>query len=544
MSAKDDEELSKFMQGQDSLGSIKLDCEVQSSGITPANATFSDDPDFFPEFKLEILRAQTRLWGNRFTLIERIILYRGSRHPTFVLAVEIRGYENTWRGSNEIRNNDELAHTVAAWQPDSFEYDPVQPDSLESLFEPDYKAAFGNLKNWIICPRAPGEEIIDVDEDRCWLLYARDPEITPIQIMAEVQKEKVEIKRLRCERESDEEGETKAYMLLRSQYRENHIEANELTDRWGLYQHQFSNCLILGLQGYDVDLSSGFLLPVGSIEHITDRMMQEARQFFQERPGAKPADYPLKFQVQGRENDFPFRDIPVRFVAGEVPEEYKTEEDVSQAQMNLLFRLDDVENFEKQYGLYRLSSDDNKASARLALEAKDTAHGAEHKRLAEFEQPVQQAGDASAGTEPHAAKRLLPCKWGTKWADIAITLISDDMVLIRTPEGHGRFTYHKLGFENRTKGDTPIAIWETLKMFCKLGDISGSKFHGYDPKLVKKISLLNKHLQKLFGIKANFTLHFKKAKGYKSEIIFRDETFEQEVTPSGYSRIPAVHSEY
>jgi len=161
--------------------------------------------------------------------------------------------------------------------------------------------------------------------------------------------------------------------------------------------------------------------------------------------------------------------------------------------------------------------------------------------------PMLQTNDFTKGPEPHTTKQLFPCEEGTRWADIAITLISDDTVLIRTPVGRGRFSYHKLGFENQTRGNKAIAIWETLKMFCKLqGDISGSTLQGYDPKLVKKISLLNKHLRNLFGIKANFTLHFKKAKGYKSEILFRDETFQQEVTPSGYpkGRTPAFHSEY
>lgn len=159
---------------------------------------------------------------------------------------------------------------------------------------------------------------------------------------------------------------------------------------------------------------------------------------------------------------------------------------------------------------------------------------------------VKGEADIESVSKPESpSKNVLKLTPGTNWNQISITLLSDEMVRIVTPKGEGRFTYHELGFKNQTKGNQPVAIWNTLKLFCKLGgEISSSKIESYDPKLVKNISLLNKRLQRLFSIKSNFHPHFKKARGYKSEINFSDETSEQMIRPIGHSRKPKFHSEY
>jgi hypothetical protein len=82
--------------------------------------------------------------------------------------------------------------------------------------------------------------------------------------------------------------------------------------------------------------------------------------------------------------------------------------------------------------------------------------------------------DQPSGTpntdHPRFLKPLIfPCPSSTtwEWKQITVTLLPDEIVRIKTPLGEGRFTYHNLGFTNRTKGNNPIAIWETLKLFCK-----------------------------------------------------------------------------
>jgi hypothetical protein len=80
--------------------------------------------------------------------------------------VEIHGYDKM--SKKELGDNGQLAKTVSAWQPDKLEY---------LLNDSSSRTAFGDLASWIIYSRAPGEDIVDVDEERCWLLYEGQAEI-------------------------------------------------------------------------------------------------------------------------------------------------------------------------------------------------------------------------------------------------------------------------------------------------------------------------------------------------------------------------------
>lgn len=119
---------------------------------------------------------------------------------------------------------------------------------------------------------------------------------------------------------------------------------------------------------------------------------------------------------------------------------------------------------------------------------------------------------------------ILPCKPGTKWEDIKITLIKDELVRIITPDGEGLFTYHQLGMADRRKGDQPTMLWGLFKMFAEYrGFISSKHIEHYDPAIPNTTKRLNINLQKVFGINESiYTAHYKKAKGYKTKIFFSD----------------------
>lgn len=129
------------------------------------------------------------------------------------------------------------------------------------------------------------------------------------------------------------------------------------------------------------------------------------------------------------------------------------------------------------------------------------------------------------GQKSQSSAVLIPCKPGTKWRDITITLVADDMVEIVGPEISGRFTFHKLGMDDKRKGDKPKAMWALFKSFAENQGFISRKNFEYDRRLPDNARLLNKHLQSIFGIEGSiYTGHYKKEKGYRTKIKFRDRT--------------------
>ncbi|MGD9227892.1 MAG: hypothetical protein PVF26_15410 [Desulfobacterales bacterium] len=111
--------------------------------------------------------------------------------------------------------------------------------------------------------------------------------------------------------------------------------------------------------------------------------------------------------------------------------------------------------------------------------------------------------------------KLLPCAPGTKWKDIKITLIDNETVRIKTPEGEGLFTYHKLNLDDSRIGNKPSMLWELLKILAKNYGLISSRNIAYDTKLSDTARRLIKHLSQLFGIPDSIYLgHYKKYKGY------------------------------
>jgi hypothetical protein len=122
-----------------------------------------------------------------------------------------------------------------------------------------------------------------------------------------------------------------------------------------------------------------------------------------------------------------------------------------------------------------------------------------------------------------------PCKPGTEWKDVKITLIDNNTVRIKTPQGNGLFTYHNLEMADKRLGDKPIKVWSTLKLFATNQGIIPPKNHDYRKSLIKalpgKAKHLNSHLKKLFGIEESiFKYHYKTHKRYETRIFFSDQT--------------------
>ena len=122
-------------------------------------------------------------------------------------------------------------------------------------------------------------------------------------------------------------------------------------------------------------------------------------------------------------------------------------------------------------------------------------------------------------------KNILACDPDTEWKDIKITLIDEGAVRIKTPKGEGRFTYSELGMSDKRSGNKPTMLWGLLKIFAKNHGIVESQNVKFDRKLPDTANRLNKHMQSLFVINDTiFEGHYKKIKGYKTKIIFSDQT--------------------
>jgi hypothetical protein len=120
---------------------------------------------------------------------------------------------------------------------------------------------------------------------------------------------------------------------------------------------------------------------------------------------------------------------------------------------------------------------------------------------------------------------VFPCDPGTRWSDITITLLSNEMVRIKTPKGEQRLTYHELGMKDRRAGDRPTLLWVLLKLFAESKGFISSKSRNFDRALPDTAKRLNDHMKKLFRIDESLYVgHYKKEKGYRTKIIFLNNT--------------------
>jgi len=121
---------------------------------------------------------------------------------------------------------------------------------------------------------------------------------------------------------------------------------------------------------------------------------------------------------------------------------------------------------------------------------------------------------------------VFPCPAGTEWKDIKITLINDGVVMIKTPSGRKRCTYHDLDMaDERTRDKRPVVLWSLLSFFAKNQGYISRQNDDYYRILPDTTKRLNKKLQMIFGIKESiFHGHYKTEKGYRTKIFFSDKT--------------------
>ena len=126
---------------------------------------------------------------------------------------------------------------------------------------------------------------------------------------------------------------------------------------------------------------------------------------------------------------------------------------------------------------------------------------------------------------PVSDNEVFPVDPETKWEDIKITLLSDEMVSIKTPHASGKFTYHQLGMQDTRIGDTYTQLWVLFRDFAKDQGFISSANNEYRANLTDTTKRLNKHLKDLFGIqKSIFKGHYKRENGYRTRILFSDRT--------------------
>ena len=120
---------------------------------------------------------------------------------------------------------------------------------------------------------------------------------------------------------------------------------------------------------------------------------------------------------------------------------------------------------------------------------------------------------------------ILKCPDGTKWEDIKITIVDDETVSIKTPNGKRRFTYHQIGLADGRSSNKPTILWKLLKIFAQSQGKIKPNTDDYRPELPDTAKRLNKHLQGLFGISDSiYRGHYKAKKGYETKIFFSDKT--------------------
>lgn len=170
----------------------------------------------------------------------------------------------------------------------------------------------------------------------------------------------------------------------------------------------------------------------------------------------------------------------------------------------LLLKKSDVEKYEKEKGLGNYS----------------TTVGDTPKEIVSGNDKVSEIQE----------QKVFPCKPGTKWEDIKITLIDENTIRVKTPQREGRFTYHELGMSDKRKGNPPTTLWILLRLFAEnKGNISSNNIN-YISTLPSTAKRLNKHLQKVFGIKDSiYKYHYKKYQAYITKIHFSDQRFSKKI---------------
>ncbi len=120
-----------------------------------------------------------------------------------------------------------------------------------------------------------------------------------------------------------------------------------------------------------------------------------------------------------------------------------------------------------------------------------------------------------------------PCRPGTQWQEVSITLVDFETVRVAMPGCKARFTYHELKMANK-KTKKPILIWYLM---AALTQYSGriDKHTPIDVELKDRLTSLtkrlNSHMQDLFGIKDSiYKDYYNKHKEYAAKIEFNDET--------------------
>lgn len=138
------------------------------------------------------------------------------------------------------------------------------------------------------------------------------------------------------------------------------------------------------------------------------------------------------------------------------------------------------------------------------------------------------------GEKPEAIKPF-PCKAGTKWEDVKITLVDNENVRVETPQGKMLCHYIDLNMKDIRCG-RPRKVWATLNLFAKNQGIFPPEYHDYRESLIKalpeKAKRLNSHLKELFGIEESiFKYNYRTHKRYETQIFFSDQTISCEPEP-------------
>ncbi len=147
-----------------------------------------------------------------------------------------------------------------------------------------------------------------------------------------------------------------------------------------------------------------------------------------------------------------------------------------------------------------------------------------HPLAAKPQVPTAQIEESSEKADGNAP---FPCP-ACKWEDVHITLVSNEMVRIQTPNGSGRFTFCGLGLQDRRKGDADGKLWGLLKILCKGNGKITSKTQRFDRTLPDTVKRLNKKLQDLFQVHESVFFHYKKFHAYIAKINFSNETISPE----------------
>lgn len=136
----------------------------------------------------------------------------------------------------------------------------------------------------------------------------------------------------------------------------------------------------------------------------------------------------------------------------------------------------------------------------------------------------------------------------TKWEDITLIFLSDDLVRVEAKEISKKYQYSDLGFTDRRKGDEPNSRWPILRIFAEFnGEFSwelniDDEIKQKMPSIVRDIS---KKLKDAFGINDSPFHHYSKEKSYKTKFTIKDNRItndSDDTKPDGFS-IEEIESE-